>query len=57
MTIFFQTNTVRDIFKNTFALPSFIMVVNGGPYFEANKNASIHHKSNPYSSRGLIKAF
>jgi len=49
MTIFFQTNTIGDIFKNILALPSFC--------FEAQKNASIHHKYNPYGSRGLIKAF
>jgi len=35
MTIFFQTNTIGDVFKNILALPSFIMVVNGGRDFEA----------------------
>jgi len=29
----------------------------GGGDFEAQKTASICHKSNPYDSRGLIKAF
>jgi len=37
MTIFFQTNTIGDIFKNILAPPIFIMVVNGGPHFEAKK--------------------
>jgi len=57
MTILFQTNTIRVILKNILALPSFIMGVNGAPDFEAQKSTSIHNKSNPYSSRGLIKAF
>jgi len=39
------------------ALPSFIMVMNGAQDSEAQKSASIHHKRNPYGSRGLIKAF
>ncbi len=30
--------------KNVLALPSFIMAVNGGWDFEAQKSASIHHK-------------
>jgi len=29
MTFFFQTNTIRVIFENVLALPSFIMAVNG----------------------------
>jgi len=52
MTIFFQTNTIGDIFKNIQALPSFIMAVNGS-------FASIHHKYNPYQlqwiNKGLLK--
>jgi len=56
VTIFFQTNTIRDIFKNILALPSFIMVVNGC-VLKPKINASIHHKYNPYSSRELLKAF
>jgi len=39
------------------ALPSFIMGVNHTLDFEDNDSVSIHHKGNPYSSRGLIKAF
>jgi len=35
MTIYFQTKTIGDIFKNILALPSYIMAVNGGPDFEA----------------------
>jgi len=57
MIIFYQTNTIGDSFKNILSLPSFIMAVNGGRDFEAPKKASIRHKINPYSSRGLIKAF
>jgi len=35
-------NTIEDIFRNILALPSFIMIVNGGPPFEAKKmNPSI----------------
>jgi len=50
-------SSIGDIFKNILALPSFTMVSNGAYDFEVQKNASIHHKSNPYGSRGLVKAF
>jgi len=40
--------------------PGSSKLYNGSKYracvFEAQKSASIHHKSNPYGSRGLIKA-
>jgi len=57
MTIFFQVSTIGVLLKYILALPSFIMVVNSAPDFEAQKSTSIHHKSTPHGSRGLIKAF
>jgi len=38
-------NTIGDIFKNILAPPSFIMVVNGGPHFEAKKKKIRMHPS------------
>jgi len=49
-------HNLSDI-KNVLSLPSFIMGVNNNLNFKAQKSASIHHKSNPYGSRVLIKAF
>jgi len=58
MTSFIQPNTIGVILDNILALPSFIMTLNGAQVFEAQKSASIHHKSNPYdSSDVLINAF
>jgi len=45
------------ILKDIIALSSLIMVVNGGPDFEGQKSASIHHKSSTYGSRELKKPF
>jgi len=58
MTFFFQTNTIRVIFKkNIMNLPSFIMAVNCRFCFEVHdKRASVHDKSST-QRRGLIKAF
>ncbi len=54
---FFQTNTIRVILKNDFALPSFIMAVNGCRDFEAQKVHSSIIKSAPHGPGGLIKVF
>jgi len=53
MTILFQTKTIRIIFKMILALPSFIMVINGGRDFEPPQkmHLSIIKKNQ------LIKAF
>ncbi len=47
MTFFFQTNTIGVISINIWALPGFIMAVNGCHDFEAQKM---------HPSSGLIKA-
>ncbi len=39
-----QSDTIWVILKSVLALLSFIMAVNGGQDFEAQKNASIHYK-------------
>jgi len=57
MTFYSQPNTIRVILNNVLALPSFIMAVNSVGLSEAPKSASIHHKSDPYDSSELIKAF
>jgi len=57
MTFFFQADTTRVIILKILTLPSFIMAVNSTLFFEAQIRSSIHHKSNPYGSMGLIKAF
>ncbi len=54
MTFFFQMNTV-GVLLNALALPSFIMAVNGGWDFEAQKSASIHHKKYSTQHRGVNK--
>ncbi len=41
--------------KNVLALPSFIMATNGGPDFEPQKSASIHHKKSSTQLRGVNK--
>jgi len=46
-------NIIGVVLKNILALPKFIMVVNGAHDFEAQKSASIHHKSNPHGPRDL----
>ncbi len=57
MLFFYQTNTIKVMFINNLALSSFVMAVNGGRDFEALRSASVHHKSNPYYSSGLMNAF
>jgi len=54
MTFFFQPNAIGVIFKKIRSLPSFKMEANS---FCSLKNASIHHKNNPYGSRGLMNDF
>ncbi len=39
-----ETNRIGVILKTVLAFPSFIMAVNGGQDFKAQKSASIHHK-------------
>jgi len=56
MNFFFQPNNWSYIKKYP-GSSNFIMGVNGTLDFEAQKSASIHHESNTYDSRGLIKAF
>ncbi len=56
-TLIIQTNTNRVTLNTIRALPSFVMSVNGAQVFEAQKSTSIHHKSNPYDSSGLLNAF
>ncbi len=47
----------RSCIKKVLALPSFIIAVNGGWDFEAQKSVSIHHLKYSTWLRGLIKAF
>ncbi len=42
--------------KNVMALPSFIMAVNGGWDFEAQKSASNHHKKCSTRLQGVNKS-
>ncbi len=41
---FLSDEYIQSYIKHVFALPSFIMVMNGGWDFEAQKHASIHHE-------------
>ncbi len=48
---------LSDEYSHVLALHNFIMAVNGGREFEAQKSAFILSKSTPHGSGGLIKAF
>jgi len=47
----------RSYIKNVLALPSLIMQLKGYTFLEVHQSTSIHDKSAPHGSGGLIKAF